>query len=392
MAAMAIQGHKFSGNLGLKSLVFHGNVGIRKALKAVSRMRDARVGGHRRGSPRNTRDWKDVKTEIVKAIATAGYTCVTDMGTALFQLAGSGDHSEFSDEEVNLHFGLKEWSTQLLSIRSQITKSTLDSKCEEYQALSSEKKAKLRDCKVMEWFSQSNTRVIKSLRDHLLPKMEKGGPKSAQLRQLFMTAQMTTIIDGDHTEIDLNMAERICDMPVVKLWADILALFECKGRSKSVLELQDVLEPLPAEMHHKMLPASRTIALRRTSKTMGTAVEKAHAVVQARRGIYFPHGRGLLDRLNSLNAWCKVTVLSLKDCRLGEGGGWALAETLRVNTTLTSLKLGANGLGEGGGRTLADTLRVNTTLTSLILWENGLGEGGGRALAEAIFLFCFSKT
>ena len=106
------------------------------------------------------------------------------------------------DEEVDLHFGLKEWSTQLLCIRSQIIKCTLDSKCKEYQALSSEKKAKLRDWKVMEWFSQSNTRVIKSLRDHLLPKKEKGGPKSAQLRQLFMTAQMTAIIDGDHTEID----------------------------------------------------------------------------------------------------------------------------------------------------------------------------------------------
>ena len=57
-------------------------------------MRDARVGGHRRGFPRNPRDWKDFKTEIVTAIATAGYTYVTDMGTALFQLAGSGDHSD----------------------------------------------------------------------------------------------------------------------------------------------------------------------------------------------------------------------------------------------------------------------------------------------------------
>ena len=41
----------------------------------------------------------------------------------------------------------------------------------------------------------------------------------------------------------------------------------------------------------------------------------------------------------------------------------ALAETLRLNSTVTSLNLGANGLGEGGGRTLAETLRPNTTLT-----------------------------
>ena len=95
------------------------------------------------------------------------------------------------------------------------------------------------------------------------------------------------------------------------------------------------------------MPASRTIALRQTSKTMRTAVEKANAVVQARRGVQFPDGRGLLDKLNGLNAWCKVTVLRLQSCGLGEGGGRALAETLRRNSTLTSLDLVENGLGEG---------------------------------------------
>jgi hypothetical protein len=79
---------------------------------------------------------------------------------------------------------------------------------------------------------------------------------------------------------------------------------------------------------------------------MRTAVEKANAVVQARRGVQFPDGRGLLDKLNGLNAWCKVTVLRLLSCGLGEGGGRALAETLRLNSTLTSLDLGDNDLRE----------------------------------------------
>ena len=89
---------------------------------------------------------------------------------------------------------------------------------------------------------------------------------------------------------------------------------------------------------------------------MRTAVEKANAVVQARRGVQFPDGRGLLDKLNGLNAWCKVTVLRLKNCGLGEGGGRALAETLRLNSTLTSLDLGDNGLGEEVQSALAQVL------------------------------------
>jgi hypothetical protein len=48
-----------------------------------------------------------------------------------------------------------------------------------------------------------------------------------------MTSQMTAIITCEHEDIALDMAEKICDMTVVKLWADILALFEGKGFSGS---------------------------------------------------------------------------------------------------------------------------------------------------------------
>jgi Ran GTPase-activating protein (RanGAP) involved in mRNA processing and transport len=160
-----------------------------------------------------------------------------------------------------------------------------------------------------------------------------------------------------------------------------------KAAGKRCLELQDFLsKEMPPEIHHKMLPASRTVALRQTSKMMRTAVEKADAVVQARRGVQFPDGQGLLDKLNGLNAWCKVTVLRLTSCGLGEGGGRALAETLRLNTAVTELDLHDNGLGESGGLMLAETLRLNTTLTELHLQDNVLGEGGGRALAETLRL------
>jgi hypothetical protein len=70
---------------------------------------------------------------------------------------------------------------------------------------------------------------------------------------------------------------------------------------------------------------------------------------------------------------------------LGEGGGRALAETLRLNTTLTSLDLYKNGLGEGGGRALAETLRLNTTITELQLGFNALGIEQESALRQGTF-------
>ena len=178
-------------------------------------------------------DWPETKTEIIAWLEANGYSYISKTGTTLFHFAGSGDHNHLEDDDLQEHYASKMWPTQLRSIRSQVTKSTLDVKCEEYQSLTDDEKADLRDYKVVEWFRRSNSKVVKALRDHLLPKKDKGGPKTGQLRQLFMTAQMTSIINGEMEEIDLETADQIWYMPVVKLWADILALFEGKGRSGS---------------------------------------------------------------------------------------------------------------------------------------------------------------
>jgi hypothetical protein len=71
---------------------------------------------------------------------------------------------------------------------------------------------------------------------------------------------------------------------------------------------------------------------------------------------------------------------------MGEGGGRALAEALRFNTTIMSLNIRGHDLGKGRGRALAEALRLNTTVTSLDLGCNDLGEGGGRSLAETLRL------
>ena len=113
---------------------------------------------------------------------------------------------------------------------------------------------------------------------------------------------------------------------------------------------QDVLELLPQEILIKIVPATRTFRLRRTSKTMRAAVHNAKldVVVVRRSGVKFPNGAGLQDKFSGLNAWCRVNVLDLQDCGLGEGGGQAIADVLRENHTLTNLNLCNNELGEGG--------------------------------------------
>ena len=94
------------------------------------------------------------------------------MGAHLLIDSRSGDHGHIEDGELEKYFKKQMWPTHLLSIRSQVTKSTLDAKCEEYQKFTDDEKTEIRDWKVREWFRQNNSRVIKALRDYLLPKKE----------------------------------------------------------------------------------------------------------------------------------------------------------------------------------------------------------------------------
>jgi len=81
---------------------------------------------------------------------------------------------------------------------------------------------------------------------------------------------------------------------------------------------------------------------------------------------------------------------TLTSLRVDRGGlcnatGTALAEALKVNASLTSFEVGAAGLGDATGTALAEALKVNATLTSLVVWgTTALGDATGTALAEAL--------
>jgi hypothetical protein len=118
-----------------------------------------------------------------------------------------------------------------------------------------------------------------------------------------------------------------------------------EGGMKSLAE---ALTELPEELRIMILPAKRVLDLLQTSKTMRTAVQnaKVHAHVKARDGVFFPDGLGLLENLNRLMAGCNVTVLGLRNCKLGDGGARAMLEFLRRNTTLEKLNLLGNEIGD----------------------------------------------
>ena len=79
-----------------------------------------------------------------------------------------------------------------------------------------------------------------------------------------------------------------------------------------------------------------------------------------------------------------ATLVLRTDGQIGDAAAAALADAVKVSTTLTTLDLGFNDILAGGAAALADAVTVNTTLTALNLRGCSLGDAGAAVLAKAV--------
>jgi Ran GTPase-activating protein (RanGAP) involved in mRNA processing and transport len=76
--------------------------------------------------------------------------------------------------------------------------------------------------------------------------------------------------------------------------------------------------------------------------------------------------------------------LNLRNNNLGVEGGTAVAEALKVNSSLQNLNLESNMLTLQGGRAVAEALKVNSSLQTCLLGKNNLGTQGGKELVAEV--------
>ena len=124
------------------------------------------------------------------------------------------------------------------------------------------------------------------------------------------------------------------------------------------------------------------LALRQTCKGMKEMIEILNIRITIKNKDNY-NGERLLEKLNSLNVWCKVIKLDIIKCNL-DVGERVIAEALCKNITLQSLNLELNYIGADSARAIADALRVNSILQSLNLNGNNIRKEGAKVIAEAL--------
>ena len=79
---------------------------------------------------------------------------------------------------------------------------------------------------------------------------------------------------------------------------------------------------------------------------------------------------------------CRVMKLDVSRKNIGDTGAVALADSLKINSSITKIYLSSNSIGDSG--MVADALKTNTSITEIDLFNNLIGDSGAVALADAL--------
>jgi Ran GTPase-activating protein (RanGAP) involved in mRNA processing and transport len=79
-----------------------------------------------------------------------------------------------------------------------------------------------------------------------------------------------------------------------------------------------------------------------------------------------------------------VTAIDLTENEIGADGASALADALKVNTSIRTIDLESNSIDTKGAIALADAFTVTTSVTKLIPAHNEIFDEGASALADAL--------
>ena len=137
--------------------------------------------------------------------------------------------------------------------------------------------------------------------------------------------------------------------------------FDFTQRTRSALKqgtFAKVFDALPADVLCTIIPASRCVLMRITSKAVGAMMEKfrPRAVVQAKREGRTLRGEALTQRLTTMLTWCRIVELKIVSCELRPTAAAALAAIVGKMPSLTIFDVSSNKIGGAGVKSIANAL------------------------------------
>ncbi|KAL0239950.1 hypothetical protein GEMRC1_010058 [Eukaryota sp. GEM-RC1] len=115
-------------------------------------------------------------------------------------------------------------------------------------------------------------------------------------------------------------------------------------------------------------------------------VEGAIALAGSIEKLAGVEAEGAIALAEALKVNCSITKIKLRSNSIGSKGGIAIANSLKMNSTVTEISLNHNSIDDVCMIALAEMLKVNSTLIEIDLRNNSIGNEGAIALAHGLKL------
>ncbi|ORZ15526.1 hypothetical protein BCR41DRAFT_406194 [Lobosporangium transversale] len=187
------------------------------------------------------------------------------------------------------------------------------------------------------------------------------------------------------SEADLVALENTLKVPNVSILRLELAWFQerSRGNAVSTSAPYEILVRIMELSNMRMIRIALMSNLIELSRLQPKSLSHLHelSLVLRPRGLETNDFRTLAD---SLKTNTTVTTLDLWDNSIGNEGAFALSKALKINKALTTLDLALNSIEKEGVLAMSGALKINEALTTLSLRGNPVEDGGALVLSEAL--------
>ena len=183
---------------------------------------------------RKTSDWPKDKMKIAAAAATAKLDFILQLGNALYQIQMAPRDQELTAKQLQNALDKACSATMLMwTEKAKAVKSVISDKDSSFTGMKAEEQAEYKDFVFDQFLRSANRSFVDTITTFLLPEGDKQkGAMVEALRAAVITPEYTRLRQGDFQDwTKFDYRKMSASQPAVRLWVDILNIFEGAGQS-----------------------------------------------------------------------------------------------------------------------------------------------------------------
>ena len=183
---------------------------------------------------RKPSDWPKDKMKIAAATSTAKLDFILQLGNALYKIQMAPRDKDLSTTQLQTALDKACSATMLMwTEKAKAVKNVISDKDSSFSAMEEKQQNEYKDFVFDQFLRSANRTFVDTISTFLLPEWDKQkGAMVEALRAAVITPEHTRLLQGDFQDwTNFDYHKMSASQPAVRLWVDILNIFDGAGQS-----------------------------------------------------------------------------------------------------------------------------------------------------------------